>query len=66
MPTLKQLTCHIERGPTNSPLHEYATEYGDGVVTTYLAVPNKPTPFKVHLTSQGFIAHGLAMFVFIE
>ena len=66
MPSLKQLTCHIERGPTNVPLREYSTVYGDGVVTTFVGIPSTPTPFSIHLTSRGFIANGLAMFVYID
>ena len=66
MPTLKQLTCHVEKGPSNVPLREYATKYHDGVVSTFVGVPSKPTPFTVHLKSNGYIAGGLAMFVFID
>lgn len=66
MPTLKQLSCHVERGSSNTPLREYNTVYGDGVVSTYIGIPSKPTTFSVHTTSDGFIAGGLAMFVFID
>ena len=30
---------------------------------TYIAVPEEPTPFSIRLTSKGYIAPGLAMFV---
>ena len=66
MPNLKQLTCHIERGPSNIPLREYNTGYGDGFVETFVGVPSELEPFSIHLTSNGFIASGLAMFVYID
>ena len=66
MPTLNHLTCHVERSPSNTPLREYETVYGDGVVSTYIGIPSSSTPFSVHLTSDGFIAPGLSMFVFID
>ncbi|KAI9761939.1 MAG: hypothetical protein M4579_000722 [Chaenotheca gracillima] len=71
MPTLKQLTCHLELGVSKSPLKEYSTSYADGYVQTYIAAPSNvaavavPT-FNIHLTSKGYIAPGLAMFVFID
>ncbi|KAI1917135.1 hypothetical protein LOZ61_000652 [Ophidiomyces ophidiicola] len=66
MPTLKQLTCHVEWAPTNIPFKEYGVSYGDGVVETYIAVPSVSTPFSINLKSSGYIAPGLAMFVFID
>ncbi|KAI9656938.1 MAG: hypothetical protein M1831_004486 [Alyxoria varia] len=66
MPTLKQLHCNIEHGSSNSKLPEFCTSYGDGFVETYVHVPSKPVPFSIHLTSEGYIASGLAMFVFID
>ena len=66
MPKLKDLPCHIEWTGSNTPLEEYLHSYADGYVETYIAVPPFPTPFSVHLSSHGWIAHGLAMFVFID
>ena len=66
MPTLKQLTCHVEWSSSNLPLEEYNTTYADGFVSTYIAIPSTPTPFSVHLTSHGYIAPGLAMFVYMD
>ncbi|KAK2759048.1 hypothetical protein FQN54_003147 [Arachnomyces sp. PD_36] len=66
MPSLKQLTCHVEWGSSNVPFKEYGTAYGDGIVDTYIAVPNHPTTFSINLKSQGYIAPGLAMFVFAD
>ncbi|KAK2790959.1 hypothetical protein FQN52_000025 [Onygenales sp. PD_12] len=66
MPTLKQLTCHVEWAGSNVPFKEYETTYGDGNVECYIAIPNSSTPFSVSLKSNGYIASGLAMFVFMD
>lgn len=66
MPSLKQLTCNIEKGTDNIPLTEYNTKYADGLVTSYVRVPSQSTTFSIHLTSSGYIAPGLAMFVFMD
>ncbi|KAI4086383.1 MAG: hypothetical protein LQ344_007608 [Seirophora lacunosa] len=68
MPTLKQLICTVEwsaSGP-NLPLQEYRTAYSDGLVETYIAIPPVPTPFSIRLKSDGYIAPGLSMFVYID
>lgn len=66
MPSLKQLSCSVELGSTNTKLTEYGTNYGDGHVTSYIAVPTEEVNFSVHLTSSGYIASGLAMFVYMD
>ena len=66
MPTLKHLTCAVEWSGSNMPLRELQTTYGDGYVQTYVAVPPTPTPFSIHLRSHGYIAPGLAMYVYID
>jgi hypothetical protein len=66
MPTLKHLTCHVEWASSQVPLSEFQTAYADGYVETYIAVPSFPTPFEIRLTSNGYIAPGLAMFVFVS
>ncbi|GAD92641.1 hypothetical protein CPC735_039440 [Paecilomyces variotii No. 5] len=66
MPTLKQLTCHVEWTPSDTPFREYGIGYGDGVVESYIAIPAGSTPFSINLRSDGFIAPGLAMFVFVD
>ncbi|KAI4738545.1 hypothetical protein E4T50_10987 [Aureobasidium sp. EXF-12298] len=66
MPSLKQLTCSIELGSTHTKVPEYGKDYGDGHVTSYIAVPSEEVNFSVHLTSQGYIAPGLAMFVYMD
>ena len=66
MPSLKSLICHVEWSYTGTPLPEYMTTYNDGHVSTYIAVPPTSTPFTIHLRSDGFIAAGLAMFVYID
>lgn len=66
MPTLKQLTCNIEWANAPVPFKEFGTTYGDGVVESYIAIPDSPTPFAIRLQSHGYIAPGLAMFVFVD
>lgn len=66
MPTLKQLTCTVEWSASSLPLKEYQTTYTDGFVETYVAIPPVPTPFSVRLRSHGYIAPGLAMFVYMD
>lgn len=66
MPTLKQLSCQIEWAGSSVPFKEYGTAYGDGYVESYIAIPNSSTPFSINLRSNGYIAPGLAMFVFMD
>jgi len=48
---------------SRTPLDEFKTKYRDGQVETNIAVPDDPMLFQIHLTSRGYIAPGLAMFV---
>ena len=66
MPSLKQITCNVESSGSDLPLHEYQTIYADGFVETYVAVPPVSTAFSIHLRSHGYIAPGLAMFVYMD
>lgn len=66
MPTLKHLTCSLEWTGSKIPLREYRTAYSDGRVETFVAIPSIPTPFSVRLRSHGYIAPGLAMFVYMD
>ncbi|RMZ77696.1 hypothetical protein DV738_g4332, partial [Chaetothyriales sp. CBS 135597] len=66
MPTLRNLSCQILWADSDAPLREYGTQYGDGVVETYVAVPDKPRRFYIRLTSNGFVHHGLAAIVFMD
>jgi len=66
MPTLRQLSCCIQWAETGAPFQEYGTWYGDGVVETYIAVPNKPQRFTIHVTSRGYISEGLAVLVYMD
>ncbi|RMZ85596.1 hypothetical protein DV737_g668, partial [Chaetothyriales sp. CBS 132003] len=66
MPTLKNLSCQIRWADTDAPLQEYGTQYGDGVVETYVAVPDKSQRFYIRLTSNGFVHEGLAVVVFMD
>ena len=68
MPTLKQLSCSVEWSPSGPsiPLQEYGTTYFDGLVETWIAIPPISTPFSIRLKSDGYIAPGLSMFVYID
>lgn len=66
MPTLKDLNCSIELPNSEKILQEFGTIYGDAFVETFVAVPRSSKPFMIHLTSDKFIADGLAMFVYID
>jgi hypothetical protein len=66
MPTLKQVTCSIELGSNGTTLKEYGARYGDGVVECFVPIPDTKIPFSIRLTSKGYIAPGLAAFVFVD
>ncbi|EXJ83259.1 hypothetical protein A1O1_06878 [Capronia coronata CBS 617.96] len=66
MPTLKDLVCQVLWADTASPFPEHGTQYGDGVVETYIAIPSHPQAFNIRLSSRKFIYEGLAMVVFID
>lgn len=66
MPTLKDLNCSIELGRSNEKLREHGASYADGVVEAFVAIPPTPKNFTIHLISTGYIAPGLAMFVYID
>lgn len=65
MPTLKQISCSLEVG-TNTRLKEYGHTYTDGGVEAFVAIPDAPIPFRVRVTSSGYIAPGLAAYVFMD
>ena len=66
MPTLRQLRCEVEWGNTQTPFPEYGTTYGDGIVETYIPIPDHPQPFAIRLRSTKYIAEGLAMLIFMD
>ncbi|EME49371.1 hypothetical protein DOTSEDRAFT_76701 [Dothistroma septosporum NZE10] len=66
MPTLKQITCSIQLGPTDTTLKEYGHRFTDGGVQAFVAVPATKIPFNVRVTSCGYIAPGLAAYVFMD
>ncbi|KAH6638052.1 hypothetical protein C7974DRAFT_451264 [Boeremia exigua] len=66
MPLLKDLNCSIELSGEPEPLQELGTVYGDACVETFIPVPKKQQAFTVHLSSNNFIAPGIAMYVFID
>ncbi|EXJ77090.1 hypothetical protein A1O3_10248 [Capronia epimyces CBS 606.96] len=66
MPALKDLVCQVLWAETGSSFPEYGTQYGDGILETYIAVPDHPQAFCIRLASRKFIYEGLAMVVFID
>lgn len=66
MPTLKQLNCSIELGSNNIRLPEYGTTIGDGHIETFVPVPDVNIPFTISLKVDGYIAPGLAAFVYMD
>ena len=67
MPTLKDVTCSLELSALNgAKLKEYYPRYSDGHVETFVAVPEVDQPFIVHVVSKGYIAPGLAVYVFMD
>ncbi|KAI4661686.1 uncharacterized protein J4E78_004475 [Alternaria triticimaculans] len=66
MPSLKDLNCAIELSGSQQALREFGTIYGDGFVETFVSVPSKPQSFSIHLTSNKFIAPGVAIFVYVD
>jgi hypothetical protein len=66
MPSLQGLHCSIELADSQQRLREYGTEYDDGIVETFIAVPSEPKEFAIRLESSVFIAEGLAMYVYID
>ncbi|KAJ4342778.1 hypothetical protein N0V95_006872 [Ascochyta clinopodiicola] len=66
MPSLKDLSCSIELSGDQQPLQEFGTVYGDALVETFISIPKKQQAFTIHLSSQNFIAQGIAMYVFID
>ncbi|KAK7533654.1 hypothetical protein IWX49DRAFT_511281 [Phyllosticta citricarpa] len=66
MPKLKQMTCKILLSPSDEPLTEYHPVYTDGCVETFVAIPDERSGFNIHVSSDSYIARGLAAFVFID
>ncbi|KAK5070608.1 hypothetical protein LTR64_000281 [Lithohypha guttulata] len=66
MPQLKQISCCVQWSDTNASFQEHGAVYGDGVVESFIIVPNKPQRFCLRLTSRGYIYEGLAMIIFID
>ena len=66
MPTLKQISCSLEIGPNGTKLKEYDHRYTDGGVEAFVAVPDTDIPFHVRVISNGYIAPGLAAYVFMD
>ncbi|SMY20022.1 unnamed protein product [Zymoseptoria tritici ST99CH_1A5] len=66
MPTLKQITTSIELGSGDTRLKEYDHRFTDGAVECFILAPETDIPFHVRITTSGYIAPGLAAYVFID
>lgn len=66
MPTHGLLSCVVETGETNTRLREYGTTYFNRTVETYVAIPGKPTPFSIRLSTNSYVAPGLSIWVYID
>ena len=68
MPSLNRLECTLEAAPAGIAFTEYLTTYHNSVVETYIAVPppSSSNSFNIRLKSSGYVAPGLAAFVFID
>ena len=71
MPTCNKISCAIILPPTDTPLPEYHRRYLDSSVSVYVPVPDIPIlhaapSFNIQLWTDGYIAPGLAMFVYID
>jgi hypothetical protein len=67
MPTLNHITCTVQlANALDDSVPEYATAYGNGIVSAYIAVPQHRTWFEIHLESDGYVAPGLAAFVYVD
>lgn len=66
MPTLKQVTCSVILDGPDKALSEYRTRFSDGAVETYIAAPDVDSNFHIHIRADGYIAPGLAAFVYID
>lgn len=66
MPTLKQITCSVVVGGGEVKINEYGHIYNDGAVECFIPVPGNEASFHIHLYSTGYIAPGIAVFVYID
>jgi hypothetical protein len=66
MPTLKQITTSIELGSGDTRLKEYDHRFTDGAVECFIMAPETDIPCHVRITTSGYIAPGLAAYVFID
>ena len=66
MPKLNQINCSIELGSSNTKLKEYGSRYKDGYVETFINVPDTDVTFTIHVKTEGYIAPGIAIFVFMD
>ncbi|KAF1813581.1 hypothetical protein P152DRAFT_480831 [Eremomyces bilateralis CBS 781.70] len=66
MPTLQNLKCWVEKARATTKFREHDVRYYDGVVQSYLEIPNEPAGFCIRLETLGYIGPGLHAFVYID
>jgi hypothetical protein len=66
MPTLNNINCSLEINDSSTKLVEYNRRYADRAVKVFVAVPSVDAPFRVHITTNGYVAQGIAAFVYID
>jgi len=66
MPKLNHIKCSVELGSSRAKLKEYGARYSDGAVEVFIPVPETKVPFCLHIETEGYIAPGLAVFVFMD
>ena len=67
MPTLNHVTSTVRlANALDEPVPEYATAYSDRAVSAYIAIPQHRSWFEIHLDSDGYVAPGLAAFVYVD
>jgi hypothetical protein len=65
-PATRHALTKLTAADSKEALKEYRTNYADGRVDCYLAIPNSPTVFYIEVTNDSYIAPGLAVFAYID
>lgn len=67
MPTLQNITCHVEDANNGLvPFREHTIKYADSAVECRIDLPSEPARFAINLVSNKFIFEGISFFVFID
>jgi hypothetical protein len=66
MVTLNNLECSIYIEDSSIKLTEYNQRYADGAVKLYVAAPAIDAAFRIRIIANGYVAQGVAAFVYID